>query len=549
MKKIDTIVILGIILVLLMFPVQFQSFHTQKSTGNLGTTNQFALNYHNFTHWTSIPTLLEKNQFQHISFSPNGYYLAISGNLEAGGNAIQIWDLATMTMYKEIYTNTIQIDFSPQGRFLASLNSHNNLTFWDLQTGHIIQNFTLPIINNDKQYFTFSPDGNLLVYKGLSNRIIFQNVYSGEIYYNWTNPDQFLTSDSNRINDHFRFSSDGTLFASLTRDGKIILINVANKSVLKILDVGLFSDEWIELDFSLNNELLWLGGDNGRIHAYEINTESKLYDSYVSNSMQVLRNIPFSNIILSGIGGNFNFIQFNETAHVQGFMGFSISGFFFNQEGLAGNYRSFELNFSPDGSLLAVVLERQFQSVEETNITLWNFANRTADQDLDGMPDTWENFYNFQPTNYNDRFADNDNDGLINVLEYRMGTNPLNSDTDQDSMTDGWEYFAQLDLLHNDAQEDKDLDGLPNEWEHKYDLNPNDPFDAQLDFDNDNLTNIEEFHNGTDPWVNNFLTNTSITTSGSLDQSFLTTTTIEITIFSIGFASLVIVRLLLRKKD
>jgi pectate lyase len=46
---------------------------------------------------------------------------------------------------------------------------------------------------------------------------------------------------------------------------------------------------------------------------------------------------------------------------------------------------------------------------------------------------------------------------------------------------------------------DTDHDGMPDEWEKKYGLNPNDPSDSVLDKDGDGYTNLEEFLNGTDP--------------------------------------------------
>ncbi|HXG08177.1 MAG TPA: hypothetical protein VNK04_00135 [Gemmataceae bacterium] len=46
---------------------------------------------------------------------------------------------------------------------------------------------------------------------------------------------------------------------------------------------------------------------------------------------------------------------------------------------------------------------------------------------------------------------------------------------------------------------DSDHDGMPDEWEKKYGLNPNDPADANQDRDRDGYTNIEEYLNGTDP--------------------------------------------------
>ena len=46
---------------------------------------------------------------------------------------------------------------------------------------------------------------------------------------------------------------------------------------------------------------------------------------------------------------------------------------------------------------------------------------------------------------------------------------------------------------------DSDGDGLPNDWEKKYGLNPNDPTDADKDADGDGFTNREEFEAKTDP--------------------------------------------------
>lgn len=46
---------------------------------------------------------------------------------------------------------------------------------------------------------------------------------------------------------------------------------------------------------------------------------------------------------------------------------------------------------------------------------------------------------------------------------------------------------------------DADGDGIPDEWEKRFGLNPNDVSDAQKDADGDGFTNLEEFKAGTDP--------------------------------------------------
>jgi hypothetical protein len=46
---------------------------------------------------------------------------------------------------------------------------------------------------------------------------------------------------------------------------------------------------------------------------------------------------------------------------------------------------------------------------------------------------------------------------------------------------------------------DADGDGMPDAWEKRYGLNPNDPGDAVLDMNGDGYTNIEKFIHGIDP--------------------------------------------------
>ncbi len=49
------------------------------------------------------------------------------------------------------------------------------------------------------------------------------------------------------------------------------------------------------------------------------------------------------------------------------------------------------------------------------------------------------------------------------------------------------------------AYKDSDNDGIPDNWEKKYGLNPNDASDANKDLNGDGYTNIEKYFNGIDP--------------------------------------------------
>lgn len=79
--------------------------------------------------------------------------------------------------------------------------------------------------------------------------------------------------------------------------------------------------------------------------------------------------------------------------------------------------------------------------------------------------------------------TDSDGDGLTDPAEEYFGTDPTKSDTDNDGLTDYFEIsFSNTDPLRVDT----DSDGIS---------------DAQEDFDNDGLTNLEEQTNNGDPLI------------------------------------------------
>ena len=59
-----------------------------------------------------------------------------------------------------------------------------------------------------------------------------------------------------------------------------------------------------------------------------------------------------------------------------------------------------------------------------------------VDWDADGMPDDWEIKYGLNPW-VNDANIDSDGDGLTNLEEYQLGTDPFNPDSDGDGILDG----------------------------------------------------------------------------------------------------------------
>jgi hypothetical protein len=95
-----------------------------------------------------------------------------------------------------------------------------------------------------------------------------------------------------------------------------------------------------------------------------------------------------------------------------------------------------------------------------------------ADTDCDGMADDCEMLY-FGNLD-RDGTGDFDNDGLSDLLECQMGTDPGKKDTDGDGISDGWEVRYGLNPLVKDGSRDNDDDGYTNLEEYLCGSQPND---------------------------------------------------------------------------
>lgn len=119
-------------------------------------------------------------------------------------------------------------------------------------------------------------------------------------------------------------------------------------------------------------------------------------------------------------------------------------------------------------------------------------VSTVLDSDGDGMPDDWEIAHGLNPNDPTDANLDPDNDGLTNLQEYLLGTDPHVADTDGDGINDGDEVKMGTDPLNPDS----DGDGLSDGQEVQLGTNPLNP-----DTDGDGIPDGIEVKLGLNPLV------------------------------------------------
>lgn len=129
--------------------------------------------------------------------------------------------------------------------------------------------------------------------------------------------------------------------------------------------------------------------------------------------------------------------------------------------------------------------------------TMWMKVDTAADTDMDGLGDQWERdaFGNLNQSGTNDP----DNDGVNNLGEQRLGTDPDDPDSDDDTLLDGvetatWIFVNASNRGTNPTLADTDGDGLRDDLEDGVLSSP-----LLVDTDGDDFDDAKEVLVGTDP--------------------------------------------------
>jgi len=136
------------------------------------------------------------------------------------------------------------------------------------------------------------------------------------------------------------------------------------------------------------------------------------------------------------------------------------------------------------------ILDRGGNSVTGKYCAFAAGEDTSADSDGDGLVDCADAF----PEDSSELF-DTDIDGIGDNTDAFPNDDSESADTDADGTGDNSDVFPNNALYKADS----DSDGMPDAWETRYGLDPNDASDAISDQDNDGVTALDEFLAGTIP--------------------------------------------------
>jgi WD40 repeat protein len=183
------------------------------------------------------------HQIYFASFTPDGNYIITCGS----DNNVIIWNAEKGTIYKTLtglkHRQNCAI-FTPDKSILVSAGEDNIITIWDPETGSIkgdLKGHTGPVKTID-----ISPDGKLLASGGTDKSVFIWDLRQNSLLYE-------LKGHRKDVNV-VRFSPDGSILASGGGDNNVILWNTSTWSIIKSKPVH---DGWVrDLDFSPDGSVI-----------------------------------------------------------------------------------------------------------------------------------------------------------------------------------------------------------------------------------------------------------------------------------------------------
>jgi WD40 repeat protein len=194
-----------------------------------------------------------------VNFSPDGKTLASASS----DKTVKLWDVSSGRVIKTIPGHTgmvTSVSFSPDGKTLASASSDKTVKLWDVSSGREIKT-----LNGDTGMVTsvsFSPDGKTLASASADNTVKLWDTNSGQVIKTLKGHTISVASVS--------FSPDGKTLASTSADNTVKLWDVNTGRVIQTFKGHIHPVN--EVSFSPDGKILASASDDNTVKLWDINS-------------------------------------------------------------------------------------------------------------------------------------------------------------------------------------------------------------------------------------------------------------------------------------
>jgi WD40 repeat protein len=257
----------------------------------------------------------------------------------------------------ESWKDVESLDFSPDGRLLAAGDFQGNITIWDTESGQEV--FSWQGHQDNVYDIDFSPDGEWLYTASYDHTAKVWDITltsdsgSGKNRFELNGEEKFIFLHTNEVHS-IDINPDGTLFATASIDGTTKVWDAATGSELFSLSYS--GEQFSAVDFSPDGRYLATGSLAGNIRIWDVDSQSRIFSLFGHSAWVNIVEFSPDGSTLASASDDGTALIWNVSPLLDEELDMTQTTIIQDPKYTLTSQSGgvFELNFSPDGTRLAI---------------------------------------------------------------------------------------------------------------------------------------------------------------------------------------------------